>query len=767
MTEGQPLRRSSIQPSGHSADRLRVFISYSRDDMDFADQLVAALETTGFDVMLDRHGITGGEDFQRRLGSLIREADTVIFVLSPSSAVSDMCAWEVTQAVELGKRILPVVCRALDGKDPPPTLKNLDYVFFYAEPKVLGSGFGHGLQRLVAALNTDLDWLREHTRLLARAGEWSSAGRVENRMLSGADIAAAKEWAAKRPKGAPEPTALQLEYIRASENAQDSRLLEERQRLDEMAAAQAAREEALQAAEAAQHDKDMATRSLVRRTLVGMVVAAGLAIAACVASYIAYQNQQVAEMQRQRAEKNLDAINDALAVLDNTTDPKQVARKIQNLAATYHGQNRIDEAILLYRRSLSMGGNQGSVEGAALSTRLAFAYAELGNYTAAEPLLKDALALHERQTTQHQDVPKILATLDQIYKAQQKSRESDEIKRKTREVALRDVAFEVPVYFGTDRVEVTEKGSSLGYGYSHRRGNRLQLGRALVSIPKSHRGGEIERPLSLNVPYFDVEIYRQRASPESHFVMQDLTPMAQADFAGAIKKEMTSEPATDHGVIFVHGANTSFDVGVFRAAVIAQSLDRGGTVFAYSWPAGDRVVGYVSDRESAQQAEPFLTEFIKRVMAESGAKRLSIIANGLANGTVLQALRSSQVAVDELVIVAPDVDRDVFSALASGLKASVKNITLYASSNDRGLTISRKFSGGIPRAGDVTAEGPLVLPGVDSIDVTAASESLVTNDIVALLKTGQRPPSDRTQGFVAMQTPSGNYWSTPRPSGPP
>src|SRR5262249_11651263 len=75
--------------------KLRVFISYSRDDLDFADQLNAALDLCGFECVIDRHGISGGEDWKRLLGNLISEADTVVFVLSPTSARSEICAWEV------------------------------------------------------------------------------------------------------------------------------------------------------------------------------------------------------------------------------------------------------------------------------------------------------------------------------------------------------------------------------------------------------------------------------------------------------------------------------------------------------------------------------------------------------------------------------------------------------------------------------------------------------------------------------------------------
>ena len=216
-----------------NASRLNVFISYSRDDFDFADQLAVALGLHNFEVTMDRQGISGGEDWRTRLGGLIRDADTIVFVLSPASALSPMCRWEVEQAVRLGKRIIPVLCRPLESSTPPPELSGLDYIFFYDEPRSPGSGWGRGQARLVAALNTDLDWLREHTRLLQRASEWQAGGRPSNRLLSGGDVAAAKAWAARRPKGALEPTALHLDFIGASEDFEGARLSEERRRLEE------------------------------------------------------------------------------------------------------------------------------------------------------------------------------------------------------------------------------------------------------------------------------------------------------------------------------------------------------------------------------------------------------------------------------------------------------------------------------------------------------------------------------------------------------
>ena len=252
---GDVAPQQASRPDSPEGDELRVFVSYSRDDLRFAGQLVAALNACGFECFIDREGISGGEKWKQRIGNLISEADTVVFMLSPASARSEICAWEVEEAARLGKRILPVNCRPLEGASPPPRLRDLNYVFLYEDPKVKDSGFGTGLKTLVASLNTDFDWLREHTRYLQRATEWDSGGRPANRLLSGDDIAEAKDWAARRPKSAPEPTSLHLDFIRASEEEAEARSSAQCKQLEAMAAAQAECQKALHEAEEAQRKR--------------------------------------------------------------------------------------------------------------------------------------------------------------------------------------------------------------------------------------------------------------------------------------------------------------------------------------------------------------------------------------------------------------------------------------------------------------------------------------------------------------------------------
>ena len=763
------------KPDRSGTGRLRVFISYSRDDFDFADQLVAALELTGFDVAIDRHGITGGEDFQRRLGALIRETDTVVFVLSPSSVQSGMCAWEVDEAVRLGKRIIPVVCRGLESRDPPPHLKNLDYVFFYTEPKVAGSGFGHGLSRLVAALNTDLDWMREHTRLLARASEWEAAGHLENRMLSGADIAAAKDWASKRPKGAPEPTALHLEYIRASEDAETARTSAERKRLEEIASAQAEREKALKSAETAQQEKEKASRRLVQRTMIGTVLALILAAAASAAGLVAWSNQRTADDQRQRAERNLVAITQALTVLDKETSPKQVAESFFNLAHTYLDQDRFSEAITLYKRSLAIvekqPGDQGA-ELAALRGQLGIVYAKVGKPGEAEPLLKDALSYYERTgNREHPNVGAILALLTDLYKSQGREADAAAIAEKSRSIALASEAFEIPVFFATDRAEEPNPNR---LDYSSSRGRKLDIGQAIVTVPKQHELSRVERPWAVRIPYIDVSVYEQAEDPRLHFTIEKLTRLPEAEFLAAAKDRLTAASKfKDHAFVFVHGFNMSFDNTIFRAAQLAFNLQFDGPVFVYSWPSGGKVASYTYDAESSEQAAPYLGEFLRHIK-NSGATSISIVAHSMGCKTVLRVLREfaaatpPEVTIDQLILATPDIDREAFQQIAPLLKGITKGITVYASSNDRALLVSRTFWGH-PRAGEVLAEGPVVVGGVDTIDVTGVGSTSVAgytagapddllSDMRALLLTGIRPPDKRMDRFVAVESPSGRYW---------
>jgi formylglycine-generating enzyme required for sulfatase activity len=205
-----------------STDKLKVFISYSRkDSAEFADELVLGLEDRGFAPFLDRHDVKPGEAWEARLGGLIEQSDTVLFVISPESVKSERCVWEVDKALGLSKRLLPVIYKSVPDGNIPALLSKLQFVRFDTAP-----GMMRPLRELAEALRVDLEWIREHTRLGELAARWQSRNRSESLLLRGDDLDAAKAWAAKRRPDAPEITELQRAFLGASEQADVARAVE-------------------------------------------------------------------------------------------------------------------------------------------------------------------------------------------------------------------------------------------------------------------------------------------------------------------------------------------------------------------------------------------------------------------------------------------------------------------------------------------------------------------------------------------------------------
>ncbi len=339
----------------------------------------------------------------------------------------------------------------------------------------------------------------------------------------------------------------------------------------------------------------------------------------------------------------------------------------------------------------------------------------------------------------------------------------------------------VPVFFGTDRA-VQPDPKRLQYGAE--RGRKLQLGRALITVPKSHKVPEVERPWVIEIPYFKVKVYEETEDPNKHFTLQEIASLTKEQLLAYVKERLAkSKTFKDHAFIFVHGFNTSFDYALYRTAQISYDMKFDGAPFVYSWPSGGKVASYTYDRGSAEQAEPHLGEFINLVVKESGAKSISLIAHSMGNELLLRVLERLRptvpkgVEISQVILAAPDVDRDKFDIIARQITNFSKGVTLYAASNDKALGYSARFWGGIPRAGDVPASGPMIVPGVDTIDVTAVStDSLGLNhsgyaennallaDIKLLLMTGTRPPDKRAPSLLKMQaTSGGEYWKFPPP----
>jgi hypothetical protein len=203
-------------PSDGQAPRPQeVFISYSRKDKEFVRRLDEELKRRDREAWVDWEGIPPGDTWEKTIYGAIEATHTFIFVLTPDSIASEVCGREIAHAAANNKRLVPIVYRDVVAEKVPKSLGELNWILFRD-----GDDFNEATGKLISALDTDLDWVRAHTRLLTRAIEWDANGRNNSFVLRGEDLRAAEQWLAQAPtKKEANPTALQAEYISASRKA--------------------------------------------------------------------------------------------------------------------------------------------------------------------------------------------------------------------------------------------------------------------------------------------------------------------------------------------------------------------------------------------------------------------------------------------------------------------------------------------------------------------------------------------------------------------
>src|SRR5688572_13031072 len=86
----------------------RVFVSYSRTNLDAVTQLIQDLEAIGVPTWHDQT-LTGGQRWWDNILSNIRDCDIFIFALSQESWESEACRSELAYVQRLSKAILPVL----------------------------------------------------------------------------------------------------------------------------------------------------------------------------------------------------------------------------------------------------------------------------------------------------------------------------------------------------------------------------------------------------------------------------------------------------------------------------------------------------------------------------------------------------------------------------------------------------------------------------------------------------------------------------------
>lgn len=193
----------------------KVFISYSRKDTSVVRRVFETLEARQLGAWVDWEGIPPSAEWWSEIQAAIEGAEAFIFVMSPESLTSKVCQDEVGHAVKHNKRLVPLLYREVGPVHSeatiPPALARINWIYIRDS-----DDFAAASEKLFQAIETDLDWVRAHTRLLERAVEWDRAKRDTSFLLQKNDLTTAEEWLSRGPAKDPKPTTLQAEYIIAS-----------------------------------------------------------------------------------------------------------------------------------------------------------------------------------------------------------------------------------------------------------------------------------------------------------------------------------------------------------------------------------------------------------------------------------------------------------------------------------------------------------------------------------------------------------------------
>ena len=242
--------------------------------------------------------------------------------------------------------------------------------------------------------------------------------------------------------------------------------------------------------------------------------------------------------------------------------------------------------------------------------------------------------------------------------------------------------------------------------------------------------------------------------------LQAVRSLEQQAFLAELRQQVEASPYRSL-LLVVHGFREAFPSALRKTAFLAHVLDIDTPVVVFDWPGnqGSSLRGYRRARQVAQASGAELASTLKLIIDEVQPGRLWLMANSMGCQVVADAfsvlyqdadLADSQTEIENVVLTAPDVDHEEFNTrFKEEIKALAGNVTVYVSSNDRALLVSRVINRGL-RLGESTLD-----PGnPDQLEQTARVYDLLEpgSDQLALVDV---TPVNRTRNFhnFSLETP--------------
>lgn len=240
-------------------------------------------------------------------------------------------------------------------------------------------------------------------------------------------------------------------------------------------------------------------------------------------------------------------------------------------------------------------------------------------------------------------------------------------------------------FYATNRLALQREGNVDDRFASEREGG-LRFGRFDTDIEPSLGIGMLINPTD----WFQNEEIRLR----------DVRSLERADFIEELRRQVHASTRRSL-LVNVNGFRERFPSALRKTAFLAHVLDIDSPLLVFDWPGdqGSTLRGYRRAQRIARESGAELAETLRLLIREVEPRRLWLLANSMGAEVVVNAftllvadpdLADEETEIEHVVLTAPDVSHTKFGRqFKDEINAIARNLTVYVSSNDRALLMSR------------------------------------------------------------------------------
>jgi esterase/lipase superfamily enzyme len=299
-------------------------------------------------------------------------------------------------------------------------------------------------------------------------------------------------------------------------------------------------------------------------------------------------------------------------------------------------------------------------------------------------------------------------------------------------------------YFFVTNRNKTDDDEILENRFASERGTELKFGIFDASIEPSVGLGMFINPSE----WFQTE----------EIIVSNTKTLQQEAFVEQLRELVDASPQRSL-LIVVHGFKERFPSALRKTVFVGHILDINTPVMVFDWPGdqGSSLRGYRNAHRVATESGAELAKTIELIVNDVKPEKLWLMANSMGGQVVAGAFShlyqnpefaDAGIEIEDVILTAPDVSHEEFdNQFKKEITSLTRNLTVYVSSNDRALVMSRLVNLGDSRRGESTLSA-------DMLDEAAAVAELIDPDseLVTLVDV---TPVNRTRNFhnFSLETP--------------